>query len=220
MSIYIRKIALALLLVSSNLIVNAQNNEVRIDNRDFEQTEVKPWIGLGNGAGIRTSTAGFHGGKQSLEITAGSTAQLKVGLKPNSTYKISAWVRTNSGSDEVQLHLVGLGSNNVSAVSALADWVKLEKTVVTGEGQNGAFIEVYHPETPGKFSAWLDDVNIEYVGVYLPVKPSSIKPLPVRKVHTEMGITQQPLEKLNWLLDARFGMFIHWGLYSGLAKGE
>ena len=216
----IQKIAFISLLVGQNLITYAQNNDVRIDNRDFEQAEVKPWIGLGIGDGIKLSNAMFHGGKQSLEIHAGSTAQLKIGLKPNSTYRITAWVRTNSGSDEVQLNVVGLGSNNVSAISALADWVKLEKIFVTDEGQKGAVVEVYHPETPSKSSAWLDDVNIEYIGVYTPVQPSGIHPLPVRTVRTEMGISQQPLEKLNWLLDARFGMFIHWGLYSGLAKGE
>jgi len=216
----IQKIAFISLLVGQNLITYAQNNDVRIDNRDFEQAEVKPWIGLGIGDGIKLSNAMFHGGKQSLEIHAGSTAQLKIGLKPNSTYKITAWVRTNSGSDEVQLNVVGLGSNNVSAISALADWVKLEKIFVTDEGQKGAVIEVYHPETPSKSSAWLDDVNIEYIGAYTPVQPSGIQPLPARTVRTEMGISQQPLEKLNWLLDARFGMFIHWGLYSGLAKGE
>jgi len=216
----IQKIAFISLLVGQNLITYAQNNDVRIDNRDFEQAEVKPWIGLGIGDGIKLSNAMFHGGKQSLEIPAGSTAQLKIGLKPNSTYKITAWVRTNSGSDEVQLNVVGLGSNNVSAISALADWVKLEKIFVTDEGQKGAVIEVYHPETPSKSSAWLDDVNIEYIGAYTPVQPSGIQPLPARTVRTEMGISQQPLEKLNWLLDARFGMFIHWGLYSGLAKGE
>ncbi len=216
MSKYIQKIALIIVLVSQSLTNYAQNNEVKIDNRDFEQSGVKPWIGLD----IKPSKTIFHSGKQSLEISSGATAQLKINLKPNSTYKITAWVRTNSGSDEVQLNVVGLGSNNISAISALADWVKLEKTFVTGEGQRGAVIEVYHPETASKFSAWLDDVNVEYIGVYNPVKPSGIKPLPARKIHTEMGIAQQPLEKLNWMLDARFGMFIHWGLYSGLAKGE
>jgi alpha-L-fucosidase len=47
-----------------------------------------------------------------------------------------------------------------------------------------------------------------------------IKPLPVRKVRTEPGITHPPNEKLNWLIEARFGMFIHWGLFSGVGKGE
>jgi alpha-L-fucosidase len=46
-------------------------------------------------------------------------------------------------------------------------------------------------------------------------------PMPaVRVPQTEMGITQLSNDKLNWLLDAKFGMFIHWGLYSGLGRGE
>jgi alpha-L-fucosidase len=48
-----------------------------------------------------------------------------------------------------------------------------------------------------------------------------VAPMPeVRVPQTQMGITQLPNEKLDWLLDAKFGMFIHWGLYSGLAQGE
>src|SRR5450432_2846544 len=42
----------------------------------------------------------------------------------------------------------------------------------------------------------------------------------VRVAQTTMGITQLPNEKLDWLLDAKFGMFIHWGLYSGVGRGE
>jgi alpha-L-fucosidase len=54
----------------------------------------------------------------------------------------------------------------------------------------------------------------------IPENIAGIKPLPVRKVRTELGISQQPNEQLNWLIEARFGMFIHWGLYSGIGKGE
>jgi alpha-L-fucosidase len=35
-----------------------------------------------------------------------------------------------------------------------------------------------------------------------------------------MGIAQLPNSKLEWLLDAKLGMFIHWGLYSAPARGE
>ena len=46
-------------------------------------------------------------------------------------------------------------------------------------------------------------------------------PQPALRVpQTEMGITQLPNEKLDWLLDAKIGMFIHWGLYSGPGRGE
>lgn len=213
-----RFLVLSAVLFCFVMVCRAQTKTVRIVNIDFEQSTIKPWIALGTG--IQLSTAVFHSGKQALEINSGSTAQLKVVVKPNSKYKIVGWVKTNSGSDEIQLNITGLGSNNSSAASALADWVKLEKTFVTGDGQSSAFIEIYHPSNPNHSSAWADDINIEYEGSYIPEKPSGIKPLPTRISKTEMGITQQPLEKLNWLLDAKFGMFIHWGLYSGPANGE
>ncbi|MBQ8052050.1 MAG: alpha-L-fucosidase [Bacteroidaceae bacterium] len=44
--------------------------------------------------------------------------------------------------------------------------------------------------------------------------------LPQREVKTDMGLTMQPEEKIRWMRDARIGMFIHWGLYAGPAKGE
>jgi alpha-L-fucosidase len=31
---------------------------------------------------------------------------------------------------------------------------------------------------------------------------------------------RQPNDKMDWMLDAKFGMFIHWGLYAGPARGE
>ena len=49
----------------------------------------------------------------------------------------------------------------------------------------------------------------------------SAPPEPAPRVpQTQMGITQLSNEKLAWLLDAKFGMFIHWGLYAGPGRGE
>ena len=213
-----RKIVSLLLVAFQSCFLLAQVNNVRISNGNFEQNIVNPWLGLSGD--IKISGTLFHEGKQSLEITSGATAQIEVRLRPKSKYKLSTWVRTGSGSDEIQLNITGLGSNNVSAGSALADWVKLEENFITDEGQKEAYIEIFHPANPAKLSAFADDVQIEYVGEYIPEKPSGIKPLPVRKIRTELGISQLPGEKLNWMIEARFGMFIHWGLYSGVAKGE
>lgn len=53
---------------------------------------------------------------------------------------------------------------------------------------------------------------------------TTIPPQPAaRSPQTQMGVTQLPNENLQWLQDAKFGMFIHWGLYSQLAgeyKGQ
>ncbi len=50
-------------------------------------------------------------------------------------------------------------------------------------------------------------------------REQSIQPA-ARVPQTSMGVTQLPNEKLDWLLDAKFGMFIHWGLYAGPGRGE
>ncbi|MGP3974179.1 alpha-L-fucosidase [Streptomyces sp. 8N114] len=44
--------------------------------------------------------------------------------------------------------------------------------------------------------------------------------LPPRVPQGDMGIEQQPDEKIQWMQDAKLGMFIHWGVYAGPAKGE
>lgn len=49
---------------------------------------------------------------------------------------------------------------------------------------------------------------------------AQIYPLPERVVLEDKGIAQQPDENIKWLMDDKYGMFIHWGLYSGPAYGE
>lgn len=44
--------------------------------------------------------------------------------------------------------------------------------------------------------------------------------LPLRIPKSDLAIEQQPDEKIRWQQDAKLGMFIHWGVYSGPAKGE
>ncbi|MGY1496853.1 alpha-L-fucosidase [Streptomyces sp. QTS52] len=43
---------------------------------------------------------------------------------------------------------------------------------------------------------------------------------PLRIPQIDMGVEQQSNEKIQWMQDAKLGMFIHWGVYSGPAKGE
>ena len=43
---------------------------------------------------------------------------------------------------------------------------------------------------------------------------------PVRVPQTDQGVTQLSDEQMKWILDAKFGMFIHWGLYAGPGRGE
>jgi len=50
--------------------------------------------------------------------------------------------------------------------------------------------------------------------------PAQIYPLPERIPRVDLEIIQQSNEKLTWLMDGKFGMFLHWGLYSGAENGE
>src|SRR5215475_1781823 len=45
-------------------------------------------------------------------------------------------------------------------------------------------------------------------------------PLSRKKKERNRTMKQVSPEGLKWFQDARFGMFIHWGLYSILARGE
>lgn len=45
-------------------------------------------------------------------------------------------------------------------------------------------------------------------------------PKPVRHPVSDFGIMQQDDGKVQWMRDAKIGMFIHWGLFSGAAQGE
>ncbi|MFE7835151.1 alpha-L-fucosidase [Streptomyces sp. NPDC057474] len=49
-------------------------------------------------------------------------------------------------------------------------------------------------------------------------EPLPLPPLRIPKI--DMDVEQQSDEKIQWMQDAKLGMFIHWGVYSGPAKGE
>lgn len=61
------------------------------------------------------------------------------------------------------------------------------------------------------------------VAVAAPAYAATAAPLPLpplRIPQTDMGVEQQPDATIQWLQDAKLGMFIHWGVYSGPAQGE
>ncbi|GAB3970441.1 hypothetical protein GCM10029978_043720 [Actinoallomurus acanthiterrae] len=64
---------------------------------------------------------------------------------------------------------------------------------------------------------------VDPVAVATPAYAGTADPLPLpplRIPQTDMGVEQQPDSKIQWLQDAKLGMFIHWGVYAGPAKGE
>lgn len=214
----IEKIFLLIGLIFCLMAGQAQVSTITFPNSDFESTSLKPWEAVGNESKLTSST--IHSGKQALELNSGSSVQTQVKLSPLSSYKLTGWLKTESGSGEVRLKISGLGEHNAGLASALADWKKVELKFVTGAGQTSGWIEIQNPENGSQNRAWADDLSIELMGKYAPEKPHGIYPLTQRIPKSDLGMTQQENSKLDWLLDAKFGMFIHWGLYAGPGKGE
>lgn len=220
-----RLVLLFLLACAMTGLAHAQKFPIEIPaSVNFDGPESFPlrhWVTLGDyteAAGLTQKAA--KSGKSSLEVKSGGSVEAYLKLAPNSTYKLSVWMKTSSGADEVQVNVTGLAENNISVASALADWTLIEKQFNTGEGQQRAIIEFKNPANPGNNSSWIDDLTIERVGDYTPQKQSGIKQLPPRKSVEHLGLTSQPDEKLDWLLDAKFGMFLHWGIYAGTGRSE
>jgi len=212
------KLCLLVGLTLGFMYTRSQESAFQFHNSDFESKSIKPWEAVGNESKLTSATV--HSGKQALELNSGSSVQTQVKLSSLSSYKLIGWLKTESGSGEVRLKISGLGEHNTGVASALADWKKVELKFVTGVGQTIAWIEIQNPENGLQNRAWADDFSIEYVGKYTPEKPFGIKPLARRIPKSDLGIAQQPDSIMKWLLDAKFGMFIHWGLYAGPAKGE
>lgn len=158
--------------------------------------------------------------ENAAELKSGGKKHWEITLKPDSRYKISAYLKTAVGAEEIQLNILGLKYNNVSTASALTAWTLKELIFQTGNKLTAATIELYHPESSAGNSAWAEKIHVEYIGNAIVEKQSGLKPMPKRNVKEDLGILQQPDDKMKWFQDAKFGMFIHWGIYAGPAMGE
>lgn len=162
------------------------------------------------------------GAKQggALQLKRGTVVQIEIPLKSSSSYRISGWLRTESGADNLSLQVTGLGSNNVSMTSAMATWTKVEKSFNVSANQKKAVVEVTFDKNQNGEFAYVDEIEIEYLGEYIEQTYTGIPEKAKREIKTDEEITMQPDEKIEWMVDSKLGMFIHWGLYAGPAQGE
>jgi len=184
----------------------------------FENGAPVSWTSTGGN--IRVSDQVFHSGAKSLQVGSGEKAGLPIKLLSGHRYRLSGWVRTASGSDAIQINTEGLGSQDVSLSSSLSDWVKVVRDFSVSAAASGIRLVVYHPRNAAENVAWADDLELVDLGSYRDAGGASLSQLAPRVPVMDQGIAQQPNGLVNWLLDARFGMFIHWGLYAGPARGE
>lgn len=178
--------------------------------------ETERWYVLQGKAELTDRDA--HKGK-ALRLSPGTKINVPVKLTPNTRYRVSAWMKTASGETSVSLQTIDFGSD-ISAGSARPDWTLVSEDTYMAlppAGKHKPYLEVAFN---GNSEAWVDDICVEPTGRYVAVKEKGIKPKPQRTLQTDFGVTQQPDEKMKWMHDSKIGMFIHWGLYSGIGQGE
>lgn len=192
-----------------------------LTNADFETGALAPWrLTAGTAQVVK---AQGRGGTQALALGPGpSSVEQVVSVRPNSAYRLTGWLQSGSGAEEVRLGVRGYSGAERAAAVPLVTLTQVSVEFETGPEDRRAIIFLLHPS--GEATAYADDLELRFVGqaksdAYAGVT-NSITTLPARTPKTDMGIPQQPNEALRWLQDAKFGMFIHWGLYSGPGKGE
>lgn len=189
--------------------VAAQTTNVSFDN------EGERWFAL---SGKATVVDQGHKGK-GLLLQPGTTLNIPVRLQPNMRYRVSAWLRTASGETTVTLKSIDFG-RDFAVASAKPDWTLVSNETYMGEkpaGKHKPYIEVAFN---GNSEAWVDEIKVEPLGKYVAKAERGIPKKEPRQLVTDFGITQQGDSAMRWMHDAKIGMFIHWGLYSGIAKGE
>ena len=187
-------------------------------NGDFEKEGSTAWTGrLGS---VSLTSSPVHSGSFALELSkGGERVSQNIRIRPNSRYKLSGYLRTSSGAGAMELGII-LPAKRSGVASALVSWTYKEHEFYSGAGDSIVIVEIYQPGSGSNKTSWADDIKVLYVGSYIPAKPAGIKPLPKRIPREDLGIRQQGNEKMRWLQDGKFGMFIHWGLYAGHAQGE
>lgn len=208
----IKKIKLCTFALLLSASISAQN----VISYTFDNN-VNNWtIKKGN---VEISEQGAHKGK-AMKISPNTSVAFNLSLQPSSTYKLVTWLRTESGADDFTMQISSLGKNNISLTTALATWTKYEKTFNVSADQDRGTLEFIFGNSQGNTNAWVDEITIERIGDYKEIVYTGIPKISKREIVTDLGIEMQADEKMQWMLDDKLGMFIHWGLYAGPGRGE
>ncbi|QBN18984.1 alpha-L-fucosidase [Flavobacterium nackdongense] len=188
-----------------------------LTNSDFETGDLTGWKHW------RTKFCSIskdaYSGKYALQVgpeRAFGVQEVKV--KPNSLYRISAFVKTDSGAEEIQLKISDYGGASLSVSSALTAYTKVSLDFQTAFSSDNLLISFIHPT--GNGSGFADQIELTYLGEAPAPKIQEFVKIPERILKEDVGVSQLPNEKMKWFLDDKFGMFIHWGVYAAMPEGS
>ncbi len=139
-------------------------------------------------------------------------------VRSNALYRLSAFVKTESGAEEIQLIVSNYGGEAKSVTSSLTAYTKISIDFQTAFSIDTILISFVHPDGAG--SAFADEVELLYLGEAPKPALQGFVPLQKRVIQEDLGVSQLPDEKLDWFLNDKFGMFIHWGVYAAMPEGN
>jgi alpha-L-fucosidase len=211
---------LAVLVLMMQTKVNAQTtiNETHlIKNANFETGTMDGWKHWRTrySSIVKEAYSGTYAVKIGPE-RAFCNQEAKV--RSNTLYRISAYVKTESGAEEVQLIISNYGGAPKSVSSSLTSYSKISIDFQTAFSIDTMLISFVHPAGAG--SAYVDEVELIYLGEAPKPVLQEFVPLQKRVIQEDLGVSQLPDEKIDWFLNDKFGMFIHWGVYAAMPEGN
>jgi alpha-L-fucosidase len=204
-------------LTAQNKNVTTQDQTSLIINANFEKGDMSGWKHWRTKFCSISTNA--YSSKYALQVgpeRAFGVQEAKV--KPNSLYKISAYVKTESGSEEIQMKISDYGGTAKSVSSVLTEYTKVSIDFQTAFSTDNVLISFIHPT--GNGSAFVDQIELTYLGEAPEPKIQEFINIPERILKEDVGVKQLPNEKMNWFLNDKFGMFIHWGVYAAMPEGS
>ena len=136
--------------------VYARPDVPALHNADFELPEIRPWKTYNQ---VLPVGYDVHGGKIALRVDGESGAEQKVyGLKPKTTYALSAWVKVLNGEGEARFGVKGHGGEERFVATRASSYQRVEVEFTTGDEVVGA--TVYCCVPGGASAAAFDDVEL------------------------------------------------------------
>ncbi len=180
----------------------------------FDESEPKWTVVQGRAETVETEASKGH----CLQLEPHTLVTFRLPLQQGKSYRLTAWLKTASGNTTVCLQGTDLREGNFALSSAVCEWTRVQQEFhyPTGLLKNPRIELLFD----GNSQAWADEIVIEELGDYIPPVFPGIPPQVRREIRSDFGVKMQSDEKIQWMRDAKLGMFIHWGLYSGVGQGE
>ncbi|ACU72073.1 Ricin B lectin [Catenulispora acidiphila DSM 44928] len=118
-----------------------------VANGDFERGDLSGWSASYNSA---VTTDSPHSGTYAGQINApaggnGSVEQVVSGLKPNTSYTLTGWVRTDGGATILGTKEYDAADDDTGATTAATGWTQLSNQFTTGATNTSVDVYCYRP---------------------------------------------------------------------------